>query len=184
MDNQQSRTISPPNIADDTAAAAVSQDIHPPSLQPPDNQPPNETVDSDGPSSQPLESESEEDFPYYLTCAVWDVPPLDAYYFPEADTNEYNNEKVIGYNALYRCIATPGIVRAATHWIHPITRTSYKRDEALRLARRVPTSIQERINRQRMKTDPPLPMEPDDELTEDDRQRYNWTISQVTADDP
>jgi hypothetical protein len=109
-------------------------------------------------------------------CPIIQEPPFDAVHFnvPNANGVTVTSQQVYEKSALYRAIATPGILSAFRNFVHPLTRVPIARNRAWDYVHPVNSALREILHRERLELG--LLLEDDNPLTEDDRMLYQQTM--------
>ena len=109
-------------------------------------------------------------------CPIIQEPPFDAVHFNVPDTNgvTVSSQQVYEKSALYRAIATPGILSAFRNFVHPLTRVPIAHNRAWDYVHPVNSALREILHRERFELG--LLLEDDNPLTEDDRMQYQQTM--------
>ena len=108
-------------------------------------------------------------------------PPKKAVYFNTVTDSGETSQQVFEYNAMYRLISIRGAGDNADLVLHPATRATIDRRQALALIEDVPPGVQERINeeRSRLRLGDPTHSDPGAPLTVADRARYQNKIDSM-----
>lgn len=125
-------------------------------------------------------NQHDESFPSYLCCPITQQPPSRGVTFNVPEQNSLSTHpQVFEYSAIYRHIATEGIMQARRFVLHPITRASVRRDVALSLVKDVNDETQGIINNERLCIG--LTLEDENPLTQSDYELYNQTLSSIQS---
>ena len=120
------------------------------------------------------------DLPGHLICPFLTEPPPEAVYLIDPENEDIHSAlQVFNRNSLLRFASRPGILDAALHIIHPITREQIRRDRVEGMIRPVSVDIQQRINDVRLQHG--LGLEDEDPWTELDAMVLEWTVRQVRS---
>jgi hypothetical protein len=97
-------------------------------------------------------NDTSENIPSQHLCPITQEPPIDAVNFdvPTANGAMIPNQQVYERLALYRYIATPGILSARRNIIHPFTRAPIARNRAWDFVLPVDLVLQETLHREQL----------------------------------
>jgi len=111
---------------------------------------------------------------------IYAAPSPNSLTFNVPEQNSLSTHpQVFEYSAIYRHIATQGIMQARRFVLHPITRASVRCDVALSLVKDVNDETQGIINNERLCIG--LTLEDENPLTQSDYELYNQTLSSIQS---